>query len=277
MLRNRPFLKWAGGKYRLRQTILSHLPSGKRLIEPFVGSGAIFLNTDYEDYVLADQNADLIQLYQCLQKEGMEFIQFCRQFFAPRYNTAVQYQQLRMQFNETRDRHLKAALFLYLNRHSFNGLCRYNRAGIFNVPFGRHHRIFFPQREMQIFHQKSQQAVFLQTDFADTLKNSKKHDVVYCDPPYLPLSDTAYFTQYTHTTFDLTQQQLLARCAKKLAQKGIPVIISNHDTPLSREIYADATHHYFEVRRFISCDIENRKKAREILAIFHPAKRRQAP
>jgi DNA adenine methylase len=91
---------------------------------------------------------------------------------------------------------------------------------------------------------------------------------VYCDPPYVPLSTTANFTHYTQTGFTLADQQHLAIIAGQLRDQGIPVMISNHDTPLTRELYADARIIQFDVRRVISCDVKKRGVARELLAIF---------
>ena len=134
----RPFLKWAGGKYRLIERIKEKLPPGKRLLEPFAGSCALSLNTDYDSYWLNDINADLINLYKTLQKDGPSFIAFCRAFFKDTNNTPEKFYELRQQFNTEKDIYSKAALFLYLNRHGYNGLCRYNSSGEFNVPFGQY-------------------------------------------------------------------------------------------------------------------------------------------
>jgi len=132
----RPFLKWAGNKYQILHRIQQHLPAGKRLVEPFVGSGALFLNSDYERYLLADSNLDLINLYNLLKKEGPNFIEYCQGLFVDKHNNPDIYYQYRLEFNTTNDVRRKSALFIYLNRHGYNGLCRYNSKGGFNVPFG---------------------------------------------------------------------------------------------------------------------------------------------
>src|SRR5262249_42922300 len=135
----KPFLKWAGNKYPLLDRIKRTLPKKKRrLVEPFAGSAAVFLNTDYPDYLLTDANVDLITLYQHLKTEGPDFIHFCRDFFKPETNRKDVYLEFRDTFNQTLDCRLKSALFLYLNKHGFNGLCRYNAGGKYNVPFGRY-------------------------------------------------------------------------------------------------------------------------------------------
>lgn len=264
----RPFLKWAGNKYRLLERIRAHLPAGRRLVEPFVGSGAVFLNTDYPRYLLTDANKDLIDLYQLLQAEGADFIEDCRTLFTLANNCAERYYQLRAEFNSTTDVRRRAMLFVYLNRHGYNGLCRYNAKGGFNVPFGRYKRPYFPAQEMLAFHHKARRAVFRHADFEQTLKSTRVGDVVYCDPPYVALSASANFTHYSAGGFSNAQQVALARAAERLAKKGIPVLISNHNTAFTQDVYAAALTEQFHVQRHISCDGQRRGKAGEILALF---------
>lgn len=264
----KPFLKWAGSKYRIVEQIKAVLPPGKRLVEPFAGSAAVFLNTHYPANLLADANGDLIQLYQHLQSEGQPFIEFCQTFFQPPLNNPTTYYTFRAEFNKTADSHRKSALFLYLNRHCYNGLCRYNAKGEFNVPFGRYRKPYFPATEMQTFHHKAAHATFQQGDFADIMQNAQPGDVVYCDPPYAPLSQTAKFTSYSTKVFNTAHQLRLVQEAQTLAQRGIPVIISNHSTPFTQQAYNGAVFTEFDVRRYISCNGSSRNKVTELLAIF---------
>ena len=264
----KPFLKWAGGKYRLASVIRAALPQGRRLIEPFVGSGAVFLNMDYSSYVLADANQHLIDLFQLIKYDGVEFIDYCQSFFNGDVNSELVFYQRRELFNSTDDIKLKSALFIYLNRHCFNGLCRYNAKGFFNVPFGRYKLPLFPRQEILAFYKKSQYASFSASDFVKTMEMAEKGDVIYCDPPYVPLSATASFTSYTHGGFGLEEQNQLAAMALKLSLKGIPVIISNHHTPFTLNAYKDARIELFDVQRFISSKAESRGKVSELLAIF---------
>jgi len=269
----KPFLKWPGGKYKLLDRIRNRLEPGKRLVEPFVGSGAVFLNTDFKKYLLADTNPDLISLYLHVQKNDEQFIEYCQSFFTPENNCEERYYQFREQFNTSADPRFKSALFLYMNRHCYNGLCRYNSKHEFNTPFGRYKKPYFPKKELDTFHLASQSAKFIHASFVDTMKRAKQGDVVYCDPPYVPLSKTACFTDYFSGGFGWDEQIELAEWAGKLAKKGIPVIISNHDTDNTRSLYqeAGAKTEGFLVRRTISCDINNRKKIGEILAVFQPS------
>ena len=230
--------------------------------------GRCFLNSNYPHYLLTDANADLITLYQHLQTEGEAFIDYCRPLFIPENNDKDRYYALRTEFNETNDQRRKSAIFLYMNKHGYNGLCRYNMKGGFNVPFGRYKRPYFPEAEMRHFHQKAQSATFQHASFATVMAACQPGDVVYCDPPYVPLSDTANFTSYSANGFGWAEQTELARQAAKLAHRGIPVIISNHDTELVRQAYEDAEIEAFEVRRFISCNGSKRNKAAELLALF---------
>lgn len=264
----KPFLKWAGGKYRLVDRIQSVLPAGDRLIEPFVGSGAVFLNTNYQSYLLADSNPDLINLYKILQVEGQRFIHYCSSFFTPENNNESAYYQFREEFNKTSDIRKKSALFVYLNRHCFNGLCRYNAKGGFNVPFGRYSKPAIPEDDMFSFYQKSANAIFEVADFKETMVKAQRGDVLYCDPPYVPLSETASFTSYAKGGFGIQAQQDLAAMAKKLQSNGITVVISNHDTEFTNEVYKPAEIIKFNVQRFISSDAKNRNAVGELLAVF---------
>ena len=202
MKKNRAFLKWAGGKYPLMEDIRRHLPQGDCLIEPFVGAGSVFLNTDYERYHLADINSDLINLYNIVKHRSAAFIEDARRLFSPEGNTSECYYQRRIAFNASRDAYERALLFLYLNRHGYNGLCRYNLRGEFNVPFGRYRKPYFPEAELLWFAERAQKATFVCESYDVTLTNAQAGSVVYCDPPYAPLSATANFTAYHTNSLD---------------------------------------------------------------------------
>lgn len=265
----RPFLKWAGGKYRLLPRVLKALPQGKKLIEPFVGSGVVFLNADFDRYLLTDINPDLINLFNDLKKGRDEFIEYCESFFIDKNNKERQFYRLREHFNQLEAGWERSALFLYFNRHGYNGLCRYNRSGGFNVPFGRYKKPYFPQKEMVFFYTKSKRAEFRCQSFEKTMMNARKDSVVYCDPPYLPRSLTSNFTDYAKQGFSYDQQVQLGFLAETLRDKGVKTVISNHDTLVAREIYKEANAiSKFSVQRFISCDGANRSKAKELIATY---------
>lgn len=264
----KPFLKWAGNKYRIIDHIKSRLPEGSRLIEPFAGAAAVFLNTDFHSYLIADNNPDIICLYRYLQREGPRFIRYCGNLFTSENNAQDRYLAFREEFNHTKNRRRRAALFLYLNRHGFNGLCRYNASGVFNVPFGSYRKPYFPEREMLDFWKKSGNAVFSCADFTTTARKAVPGDVLYCDPPYVPLSATANFTAYSAGGFTAVQQMRLGKTARQLADRGIPVLISNHAMPSVLAQYKTAECAVISVRRSISCDGSTRRDVDEVLALF---------
>ena len=269
MKKKRAFLKWAGGKYPLVEEIKKHLPQGDCLIEPFVGAGSVFLNTSYDSYVLADINSDLINLYNTVKYRTDFFIDEAQRIFTPEFNTSEQYYLMREAFNKSTNTEKRSVLFLYLNRHCYNGLCRYNSRGEFNVPFGRYKKPYFPKDELLWFAEKSQKATIVTQHYNETLLNAKEGSVIYCDPPYAPLSETANFTAYHTNSFNAQDQKNLAFLAQKLSSESkIPVLISNHDTPLTREWYDQAQLHIVKVRRTISRNILNRAKVNEILALY---------
>ena len=288
----RPFLKWAGNKYQVLPEIWKVLPNkGNRFIEPFAGSGSVFLNVTldakkaYGSYAIGDSNPDLMELYKLVKKDGAAFIKRCRIIFngdgksIPSGNDRTQYEHLRNVFNGKKVDPVLAALnigrseiFVYLNRHCFNGLCRYNSKGGFNVPFGRYKGPNVPEDDILLFHKQIQTVVFTAGDYTTLLAGLKPTDgdVVYLDPPYIPLSATASFTDYSNDGgFPMAKQKELAKLAEQYAAAGAVVLVSNHDTPTSRELYKNASAiHAFEVTRFISAAGKSRSKAPEIIAVF---------
>lgn len=266
----RPPLKWPGGKFRLLDEIAPRLPAGSRYVEPFVGSGAVFLRTDYQDSYLSDTNADLILFYETLVKQGRKFINRCRDLFADG-NSADLYYERRERLNSVKPGSEKAALFLYCNRHGYNGLVRYNAEGKFNVPFGRYAQPYFPEKEMDFFAKKCKKAgvIFETTDFRRVMAQLKRGDVAYCDPPYVPLSATANFTTYSGSAFGMEEQRALAEMAEAAAKRGARVLVSNHDVPATRALYAGAKEIVdFTIRRNISCVGTGRNMVKELLAIY---------
>ena len=261
-------MKWAGGKNQIIDRIKQSLPQGARLIEPFVGAGSVFLNTQYTNYLLADINIDLINCFHYLQNEKKDFIDYCRTFFTENHNIKTAYLDLRIKFNTTLDTRLKAALFIYLNRHCFNGLMRYNQDGLFNTSFGEYQKPYFPENEMLLFMDKAQSARIICADYTKVMESAEIGDVIYCDPPYIPLTVTASFTKYHSTSFGRADHEYLVFMARECAKKGIPVIISNHDTDFVQSLYLGADIISFDVQRSISCKGKLRSRAPELLALF---------
>lgn len=268
----RSFLKWAGGKFRLVDDINKLLPKHQTcLIEPFVGAGSVFLNTHFERYILADINPDLINLFNVVKQDVERYIQALELiFYHPDANTAHYYYARREEFNASQDPFQRSVLFVYLNRFGFNGLCRYNSKNEFNVPFGTYKIHYFPQDELRFFAQKAQSAVFICADFHETFKLADEHSVIYCDPPYAPLIQDSNFTNYAGNGFSLQHQADLAQLAKQTAQeRQIPVLISNHDTKFTRQIYQGAKIKRIRVQRSISQSSIKRVKVNELIALFN--------
>ncbi|HAS1757271.1 TPA: Dam family site-specific DNA-(adenine-N6)-methyltransferase [Enterobacter asburiae] len=265
----RPFLKWAGGKYSLLPELDRLIPAGKRLIEPFVGGGSVFLNVEkHESFLLADVNADLINLYQMLEVDHIRVCSLAKILFE-RANSEEAYKELRDEFNNQRmGAPERAAAFLFLNRHCFNGLIRYNREGFFNVGWGKYEAPYFPEIEIKAFKQKSHKCVFMNAGYRRTLALAGEGDVAYCDPPYEPLPGTAGFTNYAAGGFSWADQISLAESCVAAHQRGAKVLISNSTAPRVLELYEQHgfTLHHVDARRAISSKGSTRETAKDIVA-----------
>ena len=263
------FLKWAGNKTSVVDKISPHL-KGNTLIEPFAGSCAVSLNTSFKNYICNDINEDLINMYHLVQKDAQDFIKQVRSFFNSG-NDEQRYYELRKLYNTTTDNDLKSILFLYLNRHCFNGLCRYNNKGEFNVPFGKYSAPYFPEKEILEFENYTKNNFKFQTKhFSELFSLANEETVLYCDPPYLKLTDTADFSKYAKNDFCLNDHLQLRDLAIQYSnEKLCTVVISNHDTNEIRELYKDAKEIVsFNVKRTISSKATNRTQAPELLAIY---------
>lgn len=276
-----PFLKWAGGKRRSLDMLQRWLPSPDEvecLVEPFVGGASVFLGTDYRQYLLADINADLIDVYIHVRDDPSGMVKRLARLFHEG-NDEIAYRESRDEFNRIRSGPEKSALFIYLNQHCFNGICRYNKKGIFNVPFGRRKSAYIPEAEIMAFARKTERChvSFFHAGFEDTLKMttagmfSGVSCAVYCDPPYLPVSQTAGFTTYNGDEFTVADHERLAgHLAELNGRKGMPVVISASDTPLSHRIYGQAGFRLYghQVSRTVSASAASRKTAGELTGVL---------
>ncbi len=277
---NKSFLKWAGNKFRVLPDLLPHIGSPKKYIEPFGGSLSVALNINAEEYILNDINQDLYSLYTNVDEK---FVNECKELFTDENNTKEKYLELRKLFNTIKDCRERAKLFLYLNKHAFNGLSRYNSKGEYNVPYGRIakdsktgekkiNKAHFPEQELNHFRDVflTQKVNFFNTSFSDKslYQNIGPGDVVYFDPPYVPASETASFTDYAKEGFTYDQQIQLAELAESLCNRCAKVIISNHDVPTTRELYKNAEIYSIQVRRSISANKTSRKKVNELIAVY---------
>ncbi|EBV8434122.1 Dam family site-specific DNA-(adenine-N6)-methyltransferase [Salmonella enterica subsp. enterica serovar Minnesota] len=259
----KPYLKWVGGKARLLDQLLPHIPSGGRLIEPFVGSGSVFLNTQFDEYLLCDTNKDLISLHTAVRDNVKRVIKDAKALF--KHNDPEQYLRLRAEYNRSEDAYERGILLLYLNRHGFNGLVRYNRKGEFNAAYGKYESVYFPEEELLAFHQHTQNAVFKHQSFEDTLADAREGDVVFCDPPYIPLNYTSNFTNYNKEPFNMKHQVELKSRLEELASVGIKVVATNSNNDAVKELYEGFSFVELDVMRLISCKGETRTPLIELL------------
>ena len=265
-----PFLKWAGGKRRLLPILLPLLPSGKRLIEPFVGAGSVFLASDIDALVLADSNPVLMSVYRQLKDDAPAFIALAKTYFIEDHRTPEAYYALRQTFNDpATPEPIRAALFVYINRFGFNGLYRTNRQGECNTPYGHPKALpGFPAAAIQAFAERLQNAELHCADFETVMSAARPDDLVYCDPPYADQTDQPSFTAYGQAGFSWADQERLANKARALAATGVTVVISNHDTPATRALYHGAELHQLSVRRSIAATSAARGEVCELVAVF---------
>lgn len=277
---SRPLLRWAGGKRKLASTICSLVPtefwsSPGRYFEPFLGGGAVAIEVakkrSSKDCYLSDCNDDLINLYKTVQSDPEKLIAYVStQEFC---NTSDCYYKVRSAA-ET-EPVARAARTLYLNATCFNGLHRTNASGGFNVPFGKLKNPDFRKTELicelsSLF----KEAEFSTQNFDEflSLHQPTKGDVVYLDPPYIPLSSTASFTSYAKAGFGTDEQKYLATVIQQLVKDDVSVILSNSYTDLTMETFADTglTFHKVSMMRSISAKAQSRNSVYEILATNIP-------
>ncbi|EAB4138939.1 Dam family site-specific DNA-(adenine-N6)-methyltransferase [Salmonella enterica] len=287
-------LKWAGGKFDVVPQLREHLPKAGYLIEPFVGGGSVFMNTDYDHYVLCDSNPALINFYRFLTTDTTALIDRSWSLFRDG-GTREAYERNRQTFNtitlataRLRGEYLEwAALFLYLNRHGFNGMHRTNQKGEFNIPFGKHSLPYFPYMEMRLFADKARETMtrFVCADFRITMKalpdichgisfhaDKLSDAVIYCDPPYLPLKDKDSFTHYNGKPFTREDHRLLvAHLIQANKLYGVRSVISNSDTEETRRIYSPFELHTLNVRRSVAASDKGRQSAKEVIGVYPSA------
>jgi len=256
-------LKWAGNKTDVMSHLKKHLPAGPRLVEPFAGSCAVMMETDYPSYLVADINPDLINLYQQIKDNSENFIAVAKGFFE-RANTEKVYYEIRSNFNfpgETTN-FWRAVFFLYLNRHCYRGVCRYNKRGLFNVPYGNYKKTYFPETEIRAFAEKAKRATFVCAGYEETLALLLPGDVIYCDPPY-----DGTFAGYHTAGFSEDDQYRLASILERRSSEGHPVVASNSDTLLIGSLYRNFTLHKITTARSVGVAAGKSKSAAEVIAV----------
>jgi len=238
----RPFLKWAGGKTQLLPALLARLPEAFGAYhEPFVGGGALFFALAdakrlRKGATLTDVNPALIDTYRAVRDHVGEVIELLR----TRRNDRDEFYEVRAWEPAALSLPQRAARVIYLNKTGFNGLYRENSKGRFNVPFGRYTNPTICNEPGLEAASRALQGVTIEVrPFEAVLEHAASGDLVYFDPPYVPVSTTASFTAYAKDGFGEAQQRRLGQVATELAAQGVYVVLSNSDTPLVREIYGD--------------------------------------
>jgi DNA adenine methylase len=237
-----PFVKWAGGKSSLVPDVLELIRGQpyRRYYEPFLGGGAVFFALQPREAVLSDSNPELINAYSRVKSNVEDVIDLLHVHQAE--HSKAHYYSVRS--SPPKDPTARAAWFLYLNRTCYNGLWRVNSKGVFNVPMGsyKNPRIVDPDR-LRRASKALKNAKIVCADFESVVTRLRPRpvfgDMVYFDPPYVPLSKTSQFTSYTKEDFTDDDQRRLARVATVLNDRGVRVILSNSETPLIRALFPE--------------------------------------
>ena len=251
----KPFIRWAGGKQNLINEIFSNLDFNNidRFFEPFLGGASFFLKSDFNQSFLSDLNPNLINCYEQIKNDPQSVFDGLSEFVTPVTDSLYYY--IRDEFNKhSGDQTLEQAVrFIFLNRTSFNGIYRVNKSGKYNVPFGKSNPAFSSLDHLKDVSVKLQSAT-LSFDYYESIENlTQQGDLIYLDPPYPKLSDTAYFNHYTLDKFDQNSQEELADFARLQSKKGCKVVISNADLEDIRTMYNDWEIIDCSAYRFISC------------------------
>jgi len=272
MIKGKPFVKWAGGKRQIIDKLKHYVPEEfNTYYEPFVGGGALLFELSPKNAVINDSNKELINVFECIKDEN-KFTKMCSDL--NRYEASHSeefYYEIRnkdrnkLKYNKMPD-YKKAARTIYLNKACFNGLYRVNSKNEFNVPFNKKNVInTYDSQNLSIIHSylNFNNVSIMSVDFEEAVKNAKKGDFIYFDPPYD--SDTQTFNSYTEDGFGKDEHRRLARVFKELADRGCYVMLSNHNTILVNELYKDYNIHVIEAKRNINANGKKRGKVEEVI------------
>ena len=287
----KPFLKWAGGKSQILQTIRTYYPEElgayiNKYCEPMVGGGAVLFdilnNYELRDVLICDSNPELINTYKVVRDKPAELIELLKAFENKHLNADEKcrkeyYYSQRDLFNNeeiTADNSvLRAALFIYLNKTCFNGLYRVNRHGKFNVPVGDYKNpLICDEKNLTAVSNILADVEITTGDFTSIEDFADEHTFLYFDPPYRPLSKTAEFTAYTKADFNDSEQKRLADFIIALSQKGSRIIASNSDPHninpddnFFDELYGCLNINRISAKRSINSNGSNRGNISELL------------
>ncbi|OBU97232.1 DNA methyltransferase [Lentilactobacillus parabuchneri] len=267
-----PFIKWVGGKRQLLPSLVSYLPeSYNHYYEPFVGGGALFLRLAPKVASINDFNEELTNTWQVV-KNNLDGLKQTLQVHQA--NDSKEY-YLNIRSADRDERLVKmtntqrAARFIYLNKAGYNGLWRVNSHGQNNVPYGSHKNLNLLSESLDTVSQYlNDNSITITTgDYQSAVQNAVQNDLVYFDPPYVPVNLTSSFTTYTKTGFGEVQQRQLRDLALTLAKRGVKVMLSNSDTELVHQLYADPVFklHQVQAKRFVNSNAKKRGNVGELI------------
>jgi len=272
MIKAKPFVKWAGGKRQILDKLKKFAPKEfETYYEPFVGGGAFLFELSPKNAVINDSNEELMNVFNVLRNEK-KYNKMCKYLnkFERKHCEEFYYEIRNIDRNKRKFEKLneckKAARTIYLNKACFNGLYRVNSKGEFNVPFGKKTTVntYDGENLLNLHTYLTMNNVnILCTDFEETVKDAKKGDFVYFDPPYD--SDTSTFNSYTETGFNKDEQRRLAKVFIELDKKGVKVMLSNHNTILIKELYKDYNINVIEAKRSINSNGKKRGVVEEVI------------
>ena len=260
-----PFVKWAGGKRQLLPQIKERMPEQyNNYFEPFVGGGAALFGLLPAKALINDINKSLINAYRQIRNTPEEFLRAVRNLDEDMWEDGKKYYySLREQYN---DKMMKAeydvelaALFIFLNKHCFNGLYRVNGKGLFNVPYNNSRASSVEEKSIMEISKYLHGVEIKDGDFEDACRVAKKGDFVFLDSPYAPLNPTS-FESYTKEGFDVESHRRLANLFDELTARGCYCMLTNHNTALINELYGNKGYRIdvVSVKRMINSDASNR-------------------
>lgn len=272
MLKGKPFVKWAGGKRSIIKELINLSPHEfNTYYEPFVGGGAMLFELAPKKAVINDYNKELMNVFNCI-KDEKKFTKMCNELnnYEANHSEEFYYQIRNLDRDPKKYKRLsdykKAARTIYLNKACFNGLYRVNSKNEFNVPFGKKNKVnTYDGINLGIIYTylNMNDIKILSTDFEESVKDAKKGDFIYFDPPYD--SETSTFNNYTENGFGKEEHRRLAKVFKELSDRGCYVMLSNYNTTLVKELYKDYHFHYIEARRNIGANAKDRGKVEEVI------------
>lgn len=267
----KPFTKWTGGKRKLLPNLIELMPKTyNNYFEPFIGGGALFFELAPHHAVINDFNGELINAYKQVRDNPRRLIKLLS--VHQEKNSKEYYLDIRTADRDGRIEKMtdieRAARILYMLRVDFNGLYRVNAKNQFNVPYGRYKNPKIIDAEL--IYEVSQfltenDIQIMQGDFEVAVENAVEGDLVYFDPPYIPLNETSSFTSYTHEGFSFDDQVRLRETVRRLTERGVSVMVSNSSSPLAEELYQEFNIHYVEASRTNGAKSSSRGKIREII------------